>query len=165
VCLLHGFDSSLLEFRRLLPLLEAKTECGLLVPDLHGCGFTSAAPGDAVTPETRRKHLYDLWAQHVRPQPMVLVGASLGGAAAIDFAVRHPECVAAVVLVDAQAFVEGTPQLPGFLADLGLDLLRSVWCVAWTSAIRVPWLTRTRLQAASSCQPDGVLRQADICDG
>ena len=36
--LLHGFDSSFLEFRRLAPLLAA--DHTLVIPDLYGFGFT-----------------------------------------------------------------------------------------------------------------------------
>ena len=38
VLLLHGFDSSLLEFRRLAPLLAGRYQ--LWIPDLFGFGFT-----------------------------------------------------------------------------------------------------------------------------
>ena len=38
VLLLHGFDSSFLEFRRLAPLLAGGAT--LLIPDLFGFGFT-----------------------------------------------------------------------------------------------------------------------------
>ena len=56
---------------------------------------------------------------------MVVVGASLGGAAAIDFALAHPELVTGLVLVDAQALIEGTGMegLPPPLASLGVQFL------------------------------------------
>ena len=45
ILLLHGFDSSLLEFRRLFPLLAATTQIWAM--DLLGFGFTdrTASPG------------------------------------------------------------------------------------------------------------------------
>jgi pimeloyl-ACP methyl ester carboxylesterase len=58
------------------------------------------------SPEAKRAHLYSFWAQEIG-RPVTLVGASLGGAAAIDFATQHPECVERLVLVDAQGFIEG----------------------------------------------------------
>ena len=124
--LLHGFDSSLLEFRRLFPLLDA-AGVGTWAVDLLGCGFTGLQGTEEVTPELRRAHLYALWKEQFRGVPVDLLGASLGGACAIDFAVHHPEAVRRLVLVDAQAFVEGTPQLPGPLADAGISVLRAVW--------------------------------------
>jgi pimeloyl-ACP methyl ester carboxylesterase len=38
----------------------------------------------------------------LKERPMVLVGASLGGAAAVDFAHTYPEAVEKLVLIDAQ---------------------------------------------------------------
>jgi pimeloyl-ACP methyl ester carboxylesterase len=41
VLLLHGFDSSFLEFRRLAPLLASGVQ--LFIPDLYGFGFCPTA--------------------------------------------------------------------------------------------------------------------------
>lgn len=40
-------------------------------------------------------------------RPAVVVGTSIGGATALDFALNHPEDVAALVLIDAQGFIDG----------------------------------------------------------
>lgn len=59
---------------------------------------------------------------------MVLVGASLGGAIAIDFAHEFPEAVKKLVLIDAQGFIDGSgpgASLPGPLAKLGISVLGS----------------------------------------
>ena len=37
----------------------------------------------------------------------MVVGTSLGGAIAMDFAVEYPEAVEKLVLVDAQGFIDG----------------------------------------------------------
>lgn len=60
---------------------------------------------------------------------MVLLGTSLGGGIAIDFAAAHPEAVQALVLCAPQAYAEGLGPLgaaPRWLARLGVRLLRSV---------------------------------------
>ena len=59
---------------------------------------------------------------------MVLVGASLGGAIAIDFAHEFPQAVKKLVLIDAQGFIDGSgpgASLPGPLAKFGISVLGS----------------------------------------
>lgn len=59
---------------------------------------------------------------------MVLVGASLGGAIALDFAYEFPEAVKKLVLIDAQGFIDGSgpgASLPGPIAKLGISVLGS----------------------------------------
>ncbi|KAG6654157.1 hypothetical protein I3843_05G115500 [Carya illinoinensis] len=105
VVLLHGFDSSCLEWRYTHPLLE---EAGLeawavdILERLPRCDVTS-----------KREHFYQLWNFYIK-KPMILVGPSLGAAVAIDFAVNHPEAVEKLILIDASVYAEGT----GSLADL-----------------------------------------------
>jgi len=126
--LLHGFDSSCLEYRRLFPKLAAVTETWAV--DLLGWGFTDAGDGGVgdYSPEAKRAHLYAFWKENIG-RPMVLCGASLGGAAAIDFATNHPEAVEKLVLVDAQGFIEGLGPmgaLPRPVAKMGVNILRTV---------------------------------------
>ena len=42
--------------------------------------------------EAKRDHMYHFWSTYIG-RPMVVVGPSLGGAAALDFALAHPEAV------------------------------------------------------------------------
>ncbi|WP_017299876.1 alpha/beta fold hydrolase [Nodosilinea nodulosa] len=100
--LIHGFDSSLLEFRRLLPLLAPRT----WAVDLLGFGFSDRALYPDLSPGAIKLHLHSFWQQMIA-RPMVLVGASMGGAAAIDFALTYPEAVAGLVLLDAAGFAAG----------------------------------------------------------
>lgn len=98
ILLLHGFDSSLLEFRRLLPLLAAKNETWAV--DLLGMGFTERIPDLPISPAIIKIHLYYFWKTLIQ-QPVILVGASMGGAAAIDFALTYPDVVEKLVLLDS----------------------------------------------------------------
>ena len=104
--LLHGFDSSIFEFRRLMPLLAEQTETWAI--DLLGFGFTARSPHLAVTPLAIKTHLYHCWKTLIA-EPVVLVGASMGGAAAIDFALTYPEAVRQLVLIDSAGFRGGFP--------------------------------------------------------
>ncbi|GFR41966.1 hypothetical protein Agub_g2766 [Astrephomene gubernaculifera] len=61
---------------------------------------------------------------------VVLVGASLGGAVAVAFAVAYPQLVHSLVLVDAQGFLQGLgplPFAPRPLLQAGVALLGSQW--------------------------------------
>jgi len=102
--LLHGFDSSVLEYRRLQPLLASARETYAV--DLLGFGFTDRTAGNRFTPEDIDQHLYDFWHAEIQ-RPIVLVGASMGGAAAISFALRHPEAVDRLVLLDSAGIANG----------------------------------------------------------
>lgn len=98
ILLIHGFDSSLLEFRRLLPLL-ARNQSTYAV-DLLGFGFSQRNLNIPLNPDNIKTHLYYFWKTMVQ-QPVILVGASMGGAAAIDFTLSFPEAVNKLILLDS----------------------------------------------------------------
>ncbi len=98
ILLLHGFDSSVLEFRRLLPLLAETREVWAI--DLLGFGFTERVAGLPYSPDSIKTHLYSFWQQLIQ-RPVILVGASMGGAAAIDFTLTYPNAVNKLVLLDS----------------------------------------------------------------
>ena len=53
-----------------------------------------------LNPENIKIHLYHFWKTIIK-QPVILVGASMGGAAAIDFTLTYPEAVEKLVLIDS----------------------------------------------------------------
>ncbi|MGF1604524.1 MAG: alpha/beta fold hydrolase [Thermosynechococcaceae cyanobacterium] len=123
ILLLHGFDSSLLEFRYLLPLLVNHHKTWAL--DCYGSGFTAYNPHLAVNPHTIRQHLLGAIATLIN-KPVILVGASLGGAIAMDFAQHFPEWVRSLVLINSVGFSGHFPLgqfLPQPLLEIGADWL------------------------------------------
>lgn len=98
ILLIHGFDSSLLEFRRLIPLLAKEQSTWAL--DLLGFGFSQRNLDIPLNPENLKTHLYCFW-QTLIQQPVILVGASMGGAAAIDFTLTYPQAVEKLILLDS----------------------------------------------------------------
>ncbi|DBB08794.1 TPA: hypothetical protein ACH3X3_007456 [Trebouxia sp. C0006] len=129
VLLLHGFDSSSLEFRRLLPLLERSLEAWAV--DLVGWGFSDSGAASQsnmkLGPKQKRDHLYAFWKEKIK-RPMIVVGTSLGGAIAMDFALEYPDAVKKLVLVDAQGFIDGLGPwrvAPKFLINLLVQVLKS----------------------------------------
>ena len=111
IVLLHGFDSSVFEFRRLLPLLADEKETWAV--DLLGFGFTERLAEMSFSPDAIKTHLYYFWKTLIG-QPIILVGASMGGAAAIDFALSYPQCVEKLVLVDSAGYTAG-PNIGKFM--------------------------------------------------
>ncbi|KAJ4710740.1 alpha/beta-Hydrolases superfamily protein [Melia azedarach] len=127
VVLLHGFDSSCLEWRYTFPLLE---EAGLetWAIDILGWGFSDLERLPPCNVASKREHFYQLWKTYIK-RPMILVGPSLGAAVAADFAVNHPEAVENLVFIDASVYAEGTgnlTKLPRIVAYAGVYLLKSI---------------------------------------
>ena len=118
--LLHGFDSSFLEFRRLAPQLRDRFQ--LFIPDLFGFGFSPRPSGASYGPEPVLRHL-DALLERLPPSPVGLIGASMGGAVAVELARRHPEQIRQLLLL-APAGLSGRPMpLPPVLDRLGVWFL------------------------------------------
>ena len=123
--LLHGFDSSFLEFRRLAPLLAPHHR--LLIPDLYGFGFTPRPADGTYSPKGVLAHLEALLvalkAQTGLGGPLGLIGASMGGAVAVALARRQPDRIGRLLLL-APAGLTGRPMpLPPLLDRLGVRFL------------------------------------------
>lgn len=138
ILLLHGFDSSLLEFRHLFPRLANHHETWAI--DCYGFGFTAYISELAVTPQTIRQHLRGAIATLIQ-QPVILVGASLGGAIAMDFALHFPEWVRSLVLINSVGVSGHFPLgqfLPPPLLEMGADWLYLRKQMALTTASVLP---------------------------
>ena len=128
VLLLHGFDSSFLEFRRLAPLLDQQLR--LIIPDLFGFGFSPRPEAASYGPESVMRHLdvlldhgpfadQPITDQSIADQSITVIGASMGGAVAVELARRHPERIGSLLLL-APAGLTGRPMpVPPLLDRLG----------------------------------------------
>jgi pimeloyl-ACP methyl ester carboxylesterase len=136
VVFLHGFDSNLLEYRRLAVALEHMPFRSYFV-DILGWGFTEKPPTSSTltySPADKRAHLL-AWKQAVvGDAAIVLAGASIGGGAAVDFALAHPKEVQALVLIGGQTYLDkpasslmSIPVLGDAIATVGATVLRSRW--------------------------------------
>jgi pimeloyl-ACP methyl ester carboxylesterase len=103
IVFLHGFDSSMFEFRRIVPILA--TTCEVWAIDLLGFGFTERLPDCQFSTASIDTHLYAAWEKLIQ-QPMILVGVSMGGAAAIEFTLAHPEVVHKLILIDSAGYTQ-----------------------------------------------------------
>ncbi len=122
--LLHGFDSSHLEFRRLAPLLVDRHQ--LFIPDLHGFGFCPRPADGTYTPATLLDHLEAVLAELLRRSDSTaigLIGASMGGSVAVELARRQPQAIERLLLL-APAGLTGRPMpVPPLLDQLGARFL------------------------------------------
>jgi pimeloyl-ACP methyl ester carboxylesterase len=146
IVLLPGFDSSLLEFQRLFPRLATERETWAIDP--LGFGFTSA-PTIAVNAQTIRQHLLSV-IQNWIARPVILVGASLGGAVAIDFTLHHPDLVQSLVLIDSVGWSSSFPigqWLPATLLEFGADWLRFRKQAALNTALAIPMVDQMLIDA------------------
>ena len=111
VLLLHGFDSSHQEFRRLSPLLSAHAQ--LFIPDLYGFGFCPRPQGGDYSPAGVLRHLeavLDAVLERSGAERVGLIGASMGGSAAVELARRRPEQIERLLLL-APAGLTGKPKI------------------------------------------------------
>ena len=116
--LLHAFPLDHAMWQRQMPLAD---HLRLIVPDQRGCGGS----GDSL-PESIEQLAADavalLDALHV-VGPAVVCGVSMGGYVAQHVATRHPERVAALVLVDTKLEAD-TPEARAGRADLAAKVGR-----------------------------------------
>jgi pimeloyl-ACP methyl ester carboxylesterase len=148
--MLHGFDSSVFEFRRLQPLLAA--DYATWNVDLLGFGFTDRPLDVPFTPDAIKIHLYHTWKTLI-DQPVVLIGASMGGAAAIDFTLTYPEAVKQLILIDSAGFAAGP--------EIGKFLIPPLGYLA-TEFLRRPGVRR-RVSLNAYADPSLVTADAELC--
>ena len=106
--MVHGLGGSLVNWAALAPLLT--DTCRVVALDLIGFGHTKA--GTHSTSVTANQRMLQRFLSEVAGSPAILVGNSMGGLITILQAARHPETVAAVVLVDP-----ALPTQPGSRAE------------------------------------------------
>jgi pimeloyl-ACP methyl ester carboxylesterase len=127
VVLLHGFDSSNLEFRRLGSRL-AERGIDTYAVDILGWGYTQLDGVTDFSAAAKVEALQSFLQSISTIGDFCIAGASLGGAAAIETAVSNPACKG-LILIDAQGFVDGIgpmAMLPQPIAKLGVQVLKSI---------------------------------------
>lgn len=128
IILVHGFDSSNLEFRRLGSKL-AKRGVDTYAVDLLGWGYTQLNGVKSFSALSKVESLNSFIQTIIGTNTkFCIAGASLGGAASIEIAAYNTNCIG-LILIDAQGFVDGIGPmsfLPKPIAKLGVEVLKSV---------------------------------------
>ena len=121
VILLHGFDSCFLEYRRLTPFLKKNNR--LIIPDLYGFGFCPRSTGNKYGFKYLMKHLNSVLNYFSENQSIGLIGASMGGALALELARQNPKKINKVLLLSPAGLAGENPKIPWPLNHLGAYFL------------------------------------------
>jgi pimeloyl-ACP methyl ester carboxylesterase len=109
IVLLHGYGDSFLTWA---PVVERlKDRFHVLVPDMPGHGLTRA-PKDFVASQDNYVGVVDALADRLGLKRFTLVGNSMGGGIAWQYALAHPEKLSGLVLVDASGWPDETLKKP-----------------------------------------------------
>ena len=119
--LIHGFDSSLLEFRRIAPLIDHKFS--LIIPDLYGFGFSPRPKEGIYNKESIVNHLGKIINLFYKQENFGIVGASMGGAIAIELARKYPNEIDKLLLLSPAGLTGKQIQIPEPFNHLGACLL------------------------------------------
>jgi pimeloyl-ACP methyl ester carboxylesterase len=104
--LLHGFGDSFTAWEGWVR--ELKSQFHIISVDFPGHGLTRAPQGSPLNAEALADFL-DTFAAALKLPTFAVAGNSMGGGAAWQFAVRHPQQTSALILVDAAGFPNDKP--------------------------------------------------------
>jgi len=121
ILLLHGFDSSFLEFRRIYPLLKKNYQ--LIIPDLLGFGFSPRCAMKDYSPSKMISHLIDILKKLKINKKIKVVGASMGGSTAIKLAYEIPEYIDKIILLSPAGLFGESKNIPFPLNQIGASFL------------------------------------------
>ncbi len=127
--LLHGFGDSHTSWEGWVPLLKPKFR--VISVDFPGHGLTRSPPGTLLDGASLVEFVDNFAAQLSLPK-FAVAGNSMGGGVAWEFAIRHPQRVSALILVDAGGFKNDKPPAEVPLAfkilryPLGRALLQNI---------------------------------------
>ncbi len=121
ILLIHGFDSCFLEYRRLTPFLKKNNK--LIIPDLYGFGFCPRSNSSKYGFKYLMKHLNSVLNYFSKNQPIGIIGASMGGALALELARRNPKKVNKLLLLSPAGLTGRNQKVPWPFNHLGAFFL------------------------------------------
>jgi len=121
ILLLHGFDSSFLEFRRIYKSLKRNFQ--VIVPDLLGFGFSPRCATNEYNPSKIISYLIDLLKTLKITKNLKIIGASMGGSTALKLAFEIPDSIDKIILLSPAGLFGEPKSIPFPLNQIGASFL------------------------------------------
>ena len=121
ILLLHGFDSSFLEFRRIYQLLKRNFQ--VIIPDLLGFGFSPRLATNEYTPSKIISYLIDVLENLQITNNLKIIGASMGGSTALKLASEIPNSIDKIILLSPAGLFGKPKNIPFPLNQIGASFL------------------------------------------
>ncbi len=121
ILLLHGFDSSFLEFRRIYQSLIRNFQ--VIVPDLPGFGFSPRCATNEYKPSKIIAYLIDLLKTLQISKNLKIIGASMGGSVALKLAFEISDSIDKIILLSPAGLFGEPKSIPFPLNQIGASFL------------------------------------------
>nr|WP_075487344.1 alpha/beta hydrolase [Prochlorococcus marinus] len=121
ILLLHGFDSSFLEFRRIYQSLKRNFQ--VIIPDLLGFGFSPRSASKEYNPSKIILNLIDLLELLKITNNLKIIGASMGGSTALKLASEMPNSIEKIILLSPAGLFGEPKNIPFPFNQLGASFL------------------------------------------
>jgi pimeloyl-ACP methyl ester carboxylesterase len=121
ILLLHGFDSSFLEFRRIYQSLKRNFQ--VIIPDLLGFGFSPRCAVNEYNPSKIISYLVDLLKTLEIKDNLKIIGASMGGSTALKLAFEIPNSVDKMILLSPAGLFGESKSIPFPFNQIGASFL------------------------------------------
>jgi len=121
ILLLHGFDSSFLEFRRIYQSLKRNFK--VIIPDLLGFGFSPRCATNEYNPSKIISYLIDLLKILQITKNLKIIGASMGGSTALKLSFEIPDSIDKIILLSPAGLFGEPKSIPFPLNQIGASFL------------------------------------------
>tara|TARA_B100000242_G_scaffold33738_1_gene20100 strand:+ start:186 stop:1097 length:912 start_codon:yes stop_codon:yes gene_type:complete len=117
ILLLHGFDSSFLEYRRIYQSLKRNFQ--VIIPDLLGFGFSPRCATNEYNSSKIISCLIDILENLQITNNLKIVGASMGGSTALKLASEIPNSIDKMILLSPAGLFGEPKKIPFPLNQIG----------------------------------------------
>ena len=121
ILLLHGFDSSFLEFRRIYPELIKNFK--VIIPDLLGFGFTPRSATNDYSSSKIISYLIEIIDVLKINKKLNIIGASMGGSAALQLVDKIPNFIDKIILLSPAGLFGKSKNIPFPFNQIGAAFL------------------------------------------